>query len=181
MSTLDDFKPGDTVRVKDGLELDGGAHNGQQGTVHHLGSYFVYVSVPTKETPVPFAPAEIQHAAPLTPDDIDALPVGAVIKDSDGDTYERTSETRWTRTPDAKWGPMDRQSNWDHPTVRSLADAYSPVTLVSQPEHTPEPAPLQAKIRDLQKQVADLDAQRTLLIEQIDTLSKAAAIIGDTQ
>lgn len=70
-----DFKPGDLVRVKDNVTLEGGKHNGQRGTVTRIGPFFTYVAVSTSPNPVPFNEDEIEHVdapAPSTADDLNA-------------------------------------------------------------------------------------------------------------
>lgn len=73
-----DFKPGDLVRVKDNVTLEGGKYNGQRGAVTRIGAFFTYVAVPTAPTPVPFNEDEIEHvdasapSAPSTAADLNA-------------------------------------------------------------------------------------------------------------
>lgn len=68
----------------------------------------------------------------ITADAIPTLPIGTVIRDRDGDTYNRTSGSAWTRTTSAG---RTAARDWLDRDVQYLfkEDGYAPVTLLSLP------------------------------------------------
>lgn len=196
---MTDFKKGDRVvyeHTRGGLAR----HNGRTGTIiadpewAYDDRFTVNVQWDDGErTPAyPFTHnLELRRTLEaLTRDDIDALPISAVIKDSDGDTYERTSDTRWTRT---QAEDADEVEPWAHVSVLTLPGTYAPVTLVSTPTVEPEPTPdlaarlaaLDAEIREDKDAIVavqnDVDERRRNLTRKTNLAAQYRAVLADLE
>lgn len=87
---------------------------------------------------IPEPPAPV----PLDRERIDALPVGSVILDRDGDRYERREDAWYRTTHYRRPGVTLPHGVW----YAELLDAFRPYTLVSMPEPV-RPLPVGTKVR----------------------------------
>lgn len=111
----------------------------------------------------------------LTPTDLDALPIGSVVRDSEGDTYTRVSDdpnrigTQWNRDgyPNPIW------------SAKEIADTseYGPATLVSRPDQLDLYQQARIALRDrLGMEPTELDIVAVVDRMEHGNLTPAAAV-----
>lgn len=181
---MTEFNEGDRVVYKH-TAMGSTDYDGQVGTIKRIydGIDDPYAEVTWDVTGVVNRPPSrpfLHNLQPLpsalTAEDIDALPVGAIIRDNDGDTYKRLPNAEWSRTLSVG---SETSYTWAHDTVRRLVEHYPPVTLVSSPPQPTLPA-TPSTVDTLRARAAALTAEADAAQKEYRTVVARADDLYDT-